>query len=167
MTPRSPNLPFQPGPGPIVLFGSGETSSMGRKAFHWAFRRRAEPPHVAILETPAGFQPNSAWVASQVADFLTQRLGEFSPQSTLVPARERGTPLSPDNPEILGPLLSANTLYLGAGSPTYAVNQLRDSLAWHMVLGRQRLGSSLILASAAVLAVSSQTIPVYEIYKVG
>jgi hypothetical protein len=142
---------------------------MGRKAFHWVFERLAHagPPHVAILETPAGFQPNSAWVASQVADFLTERLGEFSPESTLVPARQRGTDLSPDNAEILGPLLTSNILYLGAGSPTYAVEQLRDSLAWHLVVGRQRLGAALVLSSAAVLAASSQTLPVYEIYKVG
>jgi len=167
MSPPSPVLSNIAPAGPVVLFGSGETSSMGRKAFDWVFRRLAQAPHVAILETPAGFQPNSAWVASQVADFLTERLVEFSPQSTTVPARERGTPLSPDNAEILGPLLTANTLYLGAGSPTYAVGQLRDSLAWHMVIGRQRLGAALVLSSAAVLAASSQTLPVYEIYKVG
>ncbi len=125
MSPPSPLSPNLPPAGPVVLFGSGETSSMGRKAFDWVFRRlgHAQRPHVAILETPAGFQPNSAWVASQVADFLQERLAEFSPQSTTVPARERGTPLSPDNAEILGPLLAANTLYLGAGSPTYAVSQ--------------------------------------------
>jgi hypothetical protein len=163
-------LPASPTPvsaGPVVLFGSGETSSMGRKAFHWVFSRLAQTPQVAILETPAGFQPNSAWVASQVADFLNERLGEFSPNSTLVPAREKGTAFSPDKAEILGPLLTANTLYLGAGSPTYAVDQLRESLAWHMVVGRQRLGAALVLSSAAVLAASSKTLPVYEIYKVG
>jgi hypothetical protein len=169
MSPPSPVSPNLAPASPVVLFGSGETSSVGRKAFDWVFRRlaHAQRPHVAILETPAGFQPNSAWVASQVADFLKERLAEFSPQSTTVPARERGTPLSPDNAEILGPLLTANTLYLGAGSPTYAVEQLRDSLAWHMVVGRQRLGAGLVLSSAAVLAASSQTLPVYEIYKVG
>jgi len=167
MIPPSPASPHPVPAGPVVLFGSGETSSMGRKAFNWVFNQLTQAPHVAILETPAGFQPNSAWVASQVADFLKERLGEFSPQSTTVPARERGTDLSPDNPEILGPLLTANVFYLGAGSPTYAVDQLRDSLAWQIVLGRQRLGAALVLSSAAVLAASSQTLPVYEIYKVG
>ena len=167
MTHLPPASPPPPAAGPVVLFGSGETSSVGRKAFHWVFSRQAETPHIAILETPAGFQPNSAWVASQVADFLKERLGEFSPQAIVVPARQRGTALSPDNAEILGPLLTANTLYLGAGSPTYAVTQLRDSLAWHMITGRQRLGATLLLSSAAVLAASAQTLPVYEIYKVG
>jgi hypothetical protein len=167
MTHLTPASPPQPAAGPVVLFGSGETSSVGRKAFNWVFSRLAETPRVAVLETPAGFQPNSAWVAGQVAEFLKARLAEFSPRTTLVPARQRGTVFSPDNAEILGPLLTSNTLYLGAGGPTYAVEQLRDSLAWHMVVGRHRLGASLMLSSAAVLAASAQTLPVYEIYKVG
>jgi hypothetical protein len=167
MTHLPSTSPSQPVPGPIVLFGSGETSSVGRKAFQWIFSQLAQTPRVAILETPAGFQPNSAWVAGQVADFLKERLAEFSPHATLIPARQKGTVFSPDNPEILGPLMNVNTIYLGAGGPTYAVEQLRNSLAWQMVTGRHRLGASLMLSSAAVLAASAQTLPVYEIYKVG
>jgi hypothetical protein len=56
---------------------------------------------------------------------------------------------------------------LGAGSPTYAVRQLQDTLAWHTLVARHRLGASIILASASTLAFGAHTIPVYEIYKVG
>lgn len=56
---------------------------------------------------------------------------------------------------------------MGAGSPTYAVRQLRASLAWQTCLAAHRQGADLVLASAATLAVSALTLPVYEIYKVG
>jgi hypothetical protein len=47
------------------------------------------------------------------------------------------------------------------------VRQLRHSLAWHSLLARHRLGAALVLASAAVVAISLYALPVYEIYKVG
>jgi len=127
----------------------------------------SEDVRVAILETPAGFELNSEWVAGQVADFLAQRLKNYIPETQLVAARKRGTNFSPDNPEILDPLLTSNVIYMGAGSPTYAIKQLEDSLAWHIILARHRLGAHIVWASASPLAISAFTIPVYEIYKVG
>ena len=56
---------------------------------------------------------------------------------------------------------------MGPGSPTYAVRQLEDSLAWHTLQARHRLGAALVFASAAVIAISRYALPVYEIYKVG
>lgn len=154
-------------PGPIVLFGSGETSASGHKAFHRLFSSLERPIQVAILETPAGFELNSAWVAGQVASFLEKRLQNFAPQIHVVPARKRHTPFSPDDPALIAPLWSANVIYLGAGSPTYAVRQLQGSLAWRVLTARQRLGVAVVLASASTLAAGAYTIPVYEIYKVG
>ncbi len=154
-------------PGLVVLFGSGETSASGRKVHDWLLSQLTPPIQMAVLETPAGFEPNSAWVAGQVADFIRQRLQNYNPQVTVVPARKRGTPFSPDDPAIVAPLLPANAIFLGPGSPTYAVRQLHESLAWHTLQARHRLGAAVILASAATLAASTYTIPIYEIYKVG
>ena len=154
-------------PGIVVLFGSGETSASGQKAFDWLFRHLKQPLRVAVLETPAGFELNSDRVAGRIGDFLCDRLQNYRPEVTLVPARQRGTPFSPDSPEIVAPLLTSNVLFLGPGSPTYAVRQLRDSLVWHTLQARHRLGAALALASAATLAVGCLTLPVYEIYKVG
>jgi hypothetical protein len=151
----------------VILFGSGETSASGRRVYNWLFGQLQPPIQVSVLETPAGFEPNSDWVAGQVADFVQQRLQNYRPQITVVPARKRGTAYSPDAPEIVAPLYRSNAIFLGPGSPTYAVRQLQDSLAWHSMVARHRLGAALILASAATLAVSSHTVPIYEIYKVG
>lgn len=153
--------------GLVVLFGSGETSPRGGQIWEAFARRLPVPLRIAILETPAGFELNSAQVAGRIADFLQVRLQNYRPQITVIPARKRGTPFSPDDPVITAPILDADVIFLGPGSPTYAVRQLRDSLAWQRVIARHRLGGALVLASAAVIAVSALALPVYEIYKVG
>ncbi|MEJ2557272.1 MAG: hypothetical protein P8186_13780 [Anaerolineae bacterium] len=154
-------------PGLIVLFGSGETSATGRKIYDWLMRRLSSPIRMAVLETPAGFELNSAQVAGRVAEFLRHRLQNYRPEVTVVPARKRGTAFSPDDAEITAPLLQANAIFMGPGSPTYAVRQLQGSLAWHRLVARHRMGAAVILASAATVAASVHTLPVYEIYKVG
>ena len=82
-----------------MLFGSGETSASGQKAFDWLFRHVERPLRVAVLETPAGFELNSDRVAGRIGDFLCDRLQNYRPEVTLVPARQRGTPFSPDLPK--------------------------------------------------------------------
>lgn len=154
-------------PGPIVLMGSGETAPNMQKVYHWLFQQIEQPPRVAILETPAGFEVNSQHVASQIGAYLQHRLQNFNPQVTIVPVRKRGTPFSPDDPALLEPLYSANVIMMGPGSPSYVVRQLRDSAAWHTLRACHQRGAALVFASAATLAVSAQTLPVYEIYKVG
>ena len=67
----------------------------------------------------------------------------------------------------MAPLLHANVVFWGPGSPTYAVRQLRDSLAYHIVVARHRLGAAMVMASAAIIAAGTHALPVYEIYKVG
>jgi hypothetical protein len=153
--------------GVVALFGSGEIAPSGRKVHDWVMRQVPPPVRAAVLETPAGFQPNSALVAGELAEFLNLRLQNYHPQVTVIPARKRGTPFSPDNPEIVAPLLQSNYIFWGPGSPTYAVKQLEGSLAWFLMVARHRLGAAMVLASAATFASGTFTLPVYEIYKVG
>jgi hypothetical protein len=154
-------------PGLIVLFGSGEIAASAQPVYEHVFRRQKAPIHVSILETPAGFELNSARVAGRVADFLVEHLANYKPDVAVIPARKRGTPFSPDEPAIVAPLLSADVIMLGAGSPTYAVRQLENSLAWQILVARHRLGTPIIMASAATVAAGAYALPVYEIYKVG
>jgi hypothetical protein len=154
-------------PGLVVLFGSGETSADAQPIHDFVLRQVTPPIRAAVLETPAGFELNSAQVAGRLAEFLRVRLQNYHPEVAVVPARRRGTAFSPDDARIVAPLLSANYLMMGPGSPTYAVRQLKESLAWYTLVARHRLGCPLVLASAATIAASAQTLPVYEIYKVG
>ena len=154
-------------PGFIVLMGSGETAPNAHKVYHRLFKQLKDGVRVAILETPAGFEPNSDYVAGQVGRYLEKQLQNFRPAVTVIPARKRGTADSPDNPALAAGLYAANVVFMGPGSPSYIVRQLADSLTWHTLRARHRLGAALVFASAATLAMSSDTLPVYEIYKVG
>jgi len=153
----------------VVLFGSGETSPVSGPIYETLVRRmgRTTSPRIAVLETPAGFEPNSPQVAGRIAEFLRRRLSSFSPLVEVIPARKRGTPFSPDDPALLEGVLRTDLVFLGPGSPTYAVRQLRGSLAWQAVTARHLLGGTTVLASAAIIAAGALTIPVYEIFKVG
>ncbi len=153
--------------GQIAFLGSGETSRAGGAMFESLARSLSEPPRVAVLETPAGFELNSNQVASRVADFIKTRLQNYNPVIDVIPARKRGTPFSPDEASILGPLASANFIFMGPGSPTYAIRQLGGSLAWDLIRARHRMGAALAFASSATIAVGAWGLPVYEIYKVG
>ncbi|MBV7328368.1 hypothetical protein KFU94_08930 [Chloroflexi bacterium TSY] len=147
-------------PGYIILMGSGETSPSIRKVYDWLFQEIGPSIDVAILETPAGFEPNSDYVAGQIGQYLEKHLQNYNPQIHIVPARKRGTPFSPDNPDLIKPMYSANVLMMGPGSPTYAARQLKDSVVWHTLQARHRQGASLILASATTIASSVHALPV-------
>jgi hypothetical protein len=153
--------------GQIAFLGSGETSLAGGRIFETLARALPQPLRIAVLETPAGFELNSHQVAGRVGDFMKTRLQNYTPTVDVIPARKRGTPFSPDEPAILRSLLYANLIFMGPGSPTYAVRQLQGSLAWDIVRARHRLGATLAFASAATVSVGAWAIPVYEIYKVG
>ena len=153
--------------GRIAFLGSGETSLAGGRIFESLARLISDPLRVAIMETPAGFELNSALVAGRVGDFFKTRLQNFKPVIDLVPARKRGSAFSPDDPEIIKPLLYANLIFMGPGSPTYAIRQLKDTLAWDVIRARHRLGATLVFASAATISIGAHSLPVYEIYKVG
>jgi len=153
--------------GPIAMLGSGETSLAGGRIFEAIARKLDSPLHVALLETPAGFELNSSQVVGKVGDFLEKRLRNYDLSIDIIPARKRGTPFSPDEPGIQGKLLSANMIFMGPGSPTYAVRQLQGSLTWDLVRARHRQGAALVFASAAMISVGKFALPVYEIFKVG
>ena len=154
-------------PGPIALFGSGETAPSGQKIFDFLFKLMPDSPKVSIIETPAGFELNSEEVAANVGSFIEDHLKNYKPNIQLVPARKKGTAFSPDDPDIAQPILESEMIFMGPGSPTYAVRQLENSLTWEYMLARHRQGAGLALSSATTVAISAAALPVYEIYKVG
>ena len=153
--------------GRIAFLGSGETSLAGGRIFESLAREITEPLRIALIETPAGFELNSAQVVGRVGDFMQTRLQNYKPVVDVIPARKRNTAYSPDDPEIVRALLYANMIFMGPGSPTYAIRQLKDTLAWDVIRARHRLGATLIFASAATISIGAHALPVYEIYKVG
>ena len=153
--------------GPIALFGSGETAPGAHRIHERVMRRLPAPVSVAILETPAGFELNSPAVAGKVGAYLERHLRNYSPQVSIVPARKRGTDFDPDDPALATALFEGDYLFMGPGSPSYTVRQLRDSYAWHALRARHRLGAAICFSSATTVASGRYSLPVYEIYKVG
>ena len=153
--------------GQIAFLGSGETSLAGGRIFESLARAIHEPLRIALMETPAGFELNSAQVVGRVGDFMKTRLQNYKPIVDVIPARKKNSAFSPDDPEIVKPLLYANMIFMGPGSPTYAIRHLKDTLTWDVIRARHRLGATLIFASAATISVGAHALPVYEIYKVG
>ncbi|MFN8465346.1 MAG: hypothetical protein U0X20_07340 [Caldilineaceae bacterium] len=82
---------------------------------------------MAILETPAGFEPNSGRVAEQVAHFVEKRLQDFAPAITVIPAPARRKAATVPTTGLATQLHDANVIFMGPGSPTYAVRQLQES----------------------------------------
>ena len=153
--------------GRIAFLGSGETSLAGGRIFESLAREIKEPLRIALMETPAGFELNSAQVVGRVGDFMKTRLQNYKPVVDVIAARKKDSAFSPDDPEIVRPLLHANMIFMGPGSPTYAIRQLKDTLTWDVIRARHRLGATLIFASAATISIGAHALPVYEIYKVG
>ena len=154
-------------PGLIVMFGSGETAPSSQKVYDWLFSKLPKPVRVAILETPAGFQLNTATVAEKIGEFLSYHLQNYRPEILVIPARKKDTPFSPDDEEIVRPIRTSTVIMMGPGSPTYAYRNLKDTLAWNTILAKHRQGTALVLASAAVITASKYLLPIYEIYKAG
>lgn len=153
--------------GQIAFLGSGETSLAGGRIFESLAKRINEPLRIALLETPAGFELNSSQVVGKVGEFMKTRLQNYKPVVDVVPARKKNSAFSPDDPEIVKPLLHANMIFMGPGSPTFAIRNLQGTLTWDVIRARHRLGATLIFASAATISVGAHALPVYEIYKVG
>ena len=153
--------------GRIAFLGSGETSLAGGRIFESLAREINGPLRIALMETPAGFELNSAQVVGRVGEFMKTRLQNYKPAVDVIAARKKDSAFSPDDPEIVKPLLHANMIFMGPGSPTYAIRQLKDTLTWDVIRARHRLGATLIFASAATISIGAHALPVYEIYKVG
>jgi hypothetical protein len=153
--------------GQIAFLGSGETSLAGGRIFETLARTIDGPLRIALMETPAGFELNSAQVVGRVGDFMKTRLQNYKPVVDAIPARKKNSAFSPDDAEVVKPLLYANMIFMGPGSPTYAIRHLQDTLTWDVIRARHRLGATLIFASAATISVGAHALPVYEIYKVG
>lgn len=153
--------------GPIVLFGSGETSKHGRQVHAHLFERLEIPVRVAIVETPAGFQPNVANVTAKLRAFFRHNLSGFRPEVRIVAARHKGGVYDPDAPDIVAPLEWAAYIFAGPGSPTYAVRHLAGTRTLALMQRRAAEGAILSFASAAAIAAGRYALPVYEIYKAG
>jgi cyanophycinase-like exopeptidase len=108
------------------------------------------------LDTPYGFQENADELSAKIEKYFEVNVGK--PIST-VQHRNR-------NAQTTAEIESADWVFAGPGSPTYALKTWSQTGADKAILKVLERGS-VVMASAAAMSLGVKVIPVYEIYKVG
>jgi peptidase E len=152
------------GKGMIVLMGSGELTATMVEVHKELLGRISGAPKAVFLDTPAGFQLNVDQIAKKAQDYFKVHVQHALSVASFKSA-ETITPYEAE--QAYYAVRQADFVLIGPGSPTYAVNQWRQSSIPEILINRIRDGGCLVAASAAALTVGRFTLPVYEIYKVG
>lgn len=149
----------------LLLFGSGEIAPSSVDIYRQTFLSLGKRHlKIALITTPAGFQPNVEHVYGEIRDFLIASLPDFNLTVELIFANTAGDAMKS---EIVEQLSGSDVIFMGPGSPTYAIKNLNGTPLIAKMLELVKGGSTLILASAATIACSRFALPVYEIFKVG
>ena len=151
----------------LALFGSGETSSIGRKIHEYLIKDLLPPVKIALLETPAGFETNPDHWYIKLENTLKIGLINYQPKITRIRAFRKDGEQNTNNPEFAENIKDAHYIHAGAGSPSYAIRHLTDSLIYKNLKEQVQKGIPASFASAAAIALGKFSIPVYEIYKAG
>ena len=154
----------------LVIMGSGETApTMVTPHRDIVARFGATPPKAVLLDTPYGFQENAAEVSQRAVEYFAQRVQlaiEVAgfPGPLAADPRERS---DQPTPATLARLRTADLVFSGPGSPTYALSTWQGSSVPEAISDKLAHGGVAIFASAAAVTVGRFSLPVYEIYKVG
>jgi hypothetical protein len=149
--------------------GSGETAPTMVTPHREIVGRLGDGPRAVLLDTPYGFQENGPEITQRAIEYFAKRV-----QLTIDAAGYPG-PLAADPSQrsagaeaaALARLRTANLIFAGPGSPSYALSVWRGSPIPEALVTRITEGAALVFASAAALTLGKFTIPVYEIYKAG
>ena len=140
--------------------GSGETSPTMIKT-HRALLERVGGGPAVFLDTPVGFQENRGEIAERVVEYFAQSVG------TPIEVGSIGASSAFETEAALAAVARASYVFSGPGSPTYALDQWRETAVPDLLREKIRSGGAVTFASAAALTLGVVTVPVYEIYKVG
>jgi hypothetical protein len=146
----------------LAVMGSGETSPT-MVTLHRALAARlpTERPRAVLLETPYRFQENADDISARAkTDYFAKSVG----LDVTVLAGLRSAADSSDAALVR----SADWVFSGPGSPTYALAEWRGAPIAEALRDRLLAGQGVtVLASAAAVTIGFAALPVYEIYKVG
>lgn len=150
--------------GIIAIMGSGETSGSMVKVHRLLLQKISFPPKAVFIDTPAGFQLNADELYEKAKEYFRKHLGHdlehisFKSTQGLSPAAAE---------KVWEALRQANYIFVGPGSPTYALKNWLGTPLPQILYERIKAGACFVAASAAALTLGEYTLPVYEIYKVG
>ena len=141
----------------LVLMGSGENSPAMVTPHQKILKAFGKDSVRLNLDTPYGFQENADELTERIRGYFNTNVG-FEIKD--VKARTK------DANSVADEIRSADWVFSGPGSPTYALNVWRATGADKALADLLDRGA-LVLASAAAMSIGSKVMPVYEMYKVG
>ncbi len=150
--------------GTIVLMGSGELTATMVEVHKGLLRRYGNAARAVFMDTPAGFQLNVDHISKKAVEYFQNRIQKSLEVASFKSAQDCN---ELEAEKAFGKLRKADYMLIGPGSPTYALEQLKQSPIPSLITQRIDAGGCLVAASAAALTVGQLTLPVYEIYKVG
>ncbi len=150
--------------GIIAIMGSGETSESMIRVHRFLLQKISLAGKAVFLDTPAGFQLNADELYEKARAYFRKHLGHDLEQISFKSSKN----ISPAAAEKAWQTLQqANYIFVGPGSPTYALKNWMNTPFVQILQERIKAGACLVAASAAALTLGQYTLPVYEIYKVG
>jgi hypothetical protein len=149
----------------LTIMGSGETAPTMVKPHRQLFDRLGPGPvRAVLLDTPYGFQANADDISARAVEYFAASVGRKVEVAELRRA-EGADPVRWEAGQAA--VASANWVFAGPGSPTYALRQWRESDVPRLLADKLAHGGCVIFASAAALTLGRFTVQVYEVYKSG
>jgi len=149
----------------LAIMGSGETSPT-MVTIHKSLVARLGPSHhgAVLLDTPYAFQENAADISARSQAYFARSVDlrvDVISEADRSASKERAA-------ASVTAIRSADWVFAGPGSPSYALSKWRGSQVPEALRDRIAAGTGItIIASAAAAAMGLLAVPVYEIYKVG
>lgn len=150
--------------GTIAIMGSGETTDSMVRVHRYLLERLKSPVRAVFIDTPAGFQMNADDLFEKAQGYFQKRLNQPLLRVSFKTAKDIS---AYEAEKAYHALRQADYLFVGPGSPTYALKNWAGTPIPQIIQERIQEGGIFVAASAAALTLGVFTLPVYEIYKVG
>ncbi len=148
----------------LAIMGSGETAPTMNAPHRAIFERLGPDVDAVLLDTPFGFQENAPILASKAIEYFRDAIGRRVEAAGLT-RTDSGDTVGIERG--VAKVRSAAWVFAGPGSPTFALEQWRNTAVPDAIADKLRSGGAVVFSSAAALTLGKMTVPVYEIYKVG
>ncbi len=150
----------------LAIMGSGETSPTMVTIHKALAARLGAGSHSAILlDTAYAFQENASDISARAQAYFARSVGL---KVSVVSDPDLPADQNPEAPAGLAAIRSADWVFAGPGSPSYALARWRGGAVADALRERIAAGAGItVIASAAAAATGLLAVPVYEIYKVG
>ena len=148
----------------LAIMGSGETAPTMNAPHRAIFERLGPDVDAVLLDTPFGFQENAPILASKAIEYFRDAVSRRVEAAGLT-RTDTGDTVAVERG--VAKVRSADWVFAGPGSPTFALEQWRNTAVPDAIAEKLRSGGAVVFSSAAALTLGKVTVPVYEVYKVG